>query len=225
MVDSIVSLTSEDEMSHHNTGILTGEDGKQRCFWAGDKDDYLHYHDYEWGYPVDDDYKLFEKICLEGFQAGLSWLTILRKRDNFRDAFSGFDFHKVAKYDSEKVEQLVQNAGIVRHRGKIESTINNARCALEIVEEFGSLSQYFWQFEPNPVSRPKEITYDLLRTQLTKSGESAALSKDLKKRSWSFVGPTTVYAFMQAMGMVNDHISGCVFRAKVQAARREFKRS
>lgn len=164
----------------------------------------MHYHDNEWGRPVYDDIRLFEKICLEGFQAGLSWITILRKRENFRAAFDGFDFHKVAKYDNDAISSLLQNAGIIRHRGKIEATINNAQRAIELIEETGSLSDYFWSFKPQDHHQPKVKT-DIL----SKTADSIALSKDLKKRGWKFVGPTTCYAFMQAMGMVNDHIEGC----------------
>ena len=204
-------------------GLIKGGDGRARCFWPGDLPDYLAYHDDEWGLPVADDHRLFEKICLEGFQAGLSWLTILRKRDNFREAFAEFDFTRVAAYGAREVEKLLNNAGIVRHRGKIESTINNAKRAIEMAEEFGSLGAYFWQHEPDAGNRPEKLNHATLIT-LAKSPESAALSKDLKKRGWSFVGPTTAYAFMQAMGMVNDHIDGCFARDATQKARSEFKR-
>ena len=204
-------------------GLIKGDDGHVRCFWPGDMPDYLAYHDDEWGLPVADDHRLFEKICLEGFQSGLSWLTILRKRENFREAFSGFDFTLVAKYGKRDVEKLVKNAGIVRHRGKIESTVNNARRALEMADEYGSLGTYFWQFETAPANRPKRLDHDTLKT-LGKTPDSIALSKDLKKRGWSFVGPTTAYAFMQAMGMVNDHIDGCFARDATEEARRKFKR-
>ncbi|MCI5059876.1 MAG: DNA-3-methyladenine glycosylase I [Alphaproteobacteria bacterium] len=188
--------------------LIIGEDGLPRCWWAGHDPQYQHYHDNEWGKPVTDDIRLFEKICLEGFQAGLSWLTILRKRENFRTAFDGFDFEKVSLYGPAKIEELVQNAGIIRHRGKIESTINNANRALEIVEEFYSLSNYFGQFQPDQNERP--ATYDRMTlSQLSYTPTSTKLSKNLKKRGWSFVGPTTCYAFMQAMGLVNDHVEGC----------------
>ncbi len=158
-----------------------------------------------------DDVRLFEKICLEGFQSGLSWLTILRKRENFRSAFSAFDFERVARFDGRKVKRLLGDAGIVRHRGKIESTINNAKCALELRDEFGSLEAYFWQHVPPKKERPKRMRHAALM-KLAKTPTSTALSKDLKKRGWTFVGPTTVYAFMQAMGMVNDHLEGCYAR-------------
>jgi len=204
-------------------GLIREEDGKVRCFWYSNKDDYRIYHDEEWGMPVDDDIKLFEKICLEGFQSGLSWLTILRKRENFRAGFAGFDFHKVAKFDEDDVERLVQDAGIVRHRGKINSTINNAKRALEMVEKEGSLGAYFWGFEPSAENRPKIFDHATLMT-LGKTDISTNISKDLKKRGWSFVGPTTVYAFMQAMGIVNDHLEGCYCRDKVEQARAEFRR-
>ncbi|MEM0900206.1 MAG: DNA-3-methyladenine glycosylase I [Pseudomonadota bacterium] len=204
-------------------GLIVGEDGVARCWWHDNKPDYLAYHDTEWGFPVDDDIRLFEKICLEGFQSGLSWLTILRKRENFRAAFDDFDFEKVAEYDDVDVERLVADAGIVRHRGKIVSTINNAKRALELRSEFGSLAAYFWQFEPKPEHRPQVVTYDWAMANPT-TEQSKALSKDLKKRGWSFVGPTTVYAFMQAMGLVNDHLEGCAIRPKAEEARHGFKR-
>jgi len=206
----------------HN-GLIEGPDGKLRCFWHDNKDDYLAYHDNEWGRPVDNDTRLFEKICLEGFQSGLSWLTILRKRENFRAAFAGFDFERVADFDETDVERLVQDKGIIRHRGKINSTINNARRAIELRKEFGSLATYFWSQEPGAHARPAKLDYETLRT-LGKTEESTAISKDLKKRGWSFVGPTTVYAFMQAMGLVNDHIEGCFVREIVEDERRNFVR-
>ncbi len=203
------------------SGLITGDDGRARCFWQGGAPEYADYHDREWGYPVDDDTRLFEKICLEGFQSGLSWLTILRKRDNFRSAFAGFDIPSVAAFGDSDVERLVQDKGIVRHRGKIESTINNARRALDLIEEKGSLAAYVWSFEPDPASRPAHLDWAMLRT-MAKTPESIALSKDLKKRGWSFVGPTTVYAFMQAMGLVNDHLDGCFCRAQAAKARAAF---
>jgi len=205
------------------TGLIEGPDGLQRCAWHGNDDFYRRYHDDEWGSPVSDDIRLFEKICLEGFQSGLSWITILRKRENFRAAFDGFDFHRVARYDEEDVARLLGDAGIVRHRGKIESTINNARRAIELVEEAGSLGAFFWSFEPGPDERPKHLTWATLRSMPT-TPTSTRLSKELKKRGWTFVGPTTVYAFMQAMGMVNDHIEGCVCRTRVEEARAAFRR-
>ncbi|MEL6921804.1 MAG: DNA-3-methyladenine glycosylase I [Pseudomonadota bacterium] len=195
-------------------GLITGDDGRARCWWHDNKPDYLAYHDHEWGTPVTDDVRLFEKICLEGFQSGLSWLTILRKRENFRSAFDGFDFDKVARYDDTDVERLMQDAGIVRHRGKIESTINNAKQALKMRNEFGSLAAYFWRWEPKDQVVLKSIADVPGYTET-----STAMSKDLKKRGWSFVGPTTVYAFMQAMGLVNDHLEGCACYAKVENAR------
>jgi DNA-3-methyladenine glycosylase I len=196
--------------------LHTDEHGTTRCWWCAGDPLYIEYHDQEWGFPVDDDYRLFEKICLEGFQAGLSWLTILRKRENFRKAFKDFDFHKVSRFNSRSVERLLKDAGIVRHRGKIESTINNARRAIELVEEFGSLARFVWQFEPKTTGQPNPL--------LPKSPESSALSKALKDRGWRFVGPTTAHAFMQAMGMINDHAEGCATRAKVEAARASFCR-
>ena len=204
-------------------GLIQGEDGKLRCFWPGELPDYIAYHDDEWGMPVTDDHRLFEKICLEGFQSGLSWLTILRKRENFRAAFAGFDFARVARFTDEDVERLLGDAGIIRHGGKIRSTINNAQRALELVDEFGSLAAYFWAHEPGESERPEVLTYDALVAN-PKTETSARISKDLKKRGWTFVGPTTVYAFMQAMGLVNDHIEGCHCRAHVEKARTALKR-
>ncbi|MGB3293307.1 MAG: DNA-3-methyladenine glycosylase I [Phormidesmis sp.] len=204
-------------------GLVTGTDGRCRCWWAGDKADYLAYHDHEWGVPVADDNRLFEKVCLEGFQAGLSWLTILRKRANFRAAFAGFDFEQVARYTEADVERLLQDKGIVRHRRKIESVVNNARRAGELVEEHGSLAAYFWQYEPAASARPQQYDAETLMT-LSKTPESTAMSKDLKKRGWSFVGPTTAYAFMQATGMVNDHVEGCEWRSPTEKLRQQFCR-
>ena len=204
------------------TELIEGPDGVMRCFWAGSQPDYFRYHDHEWGRPVTDDRRLFEKICLEGFQSGLSWLTILRKRKNFRAAFAGFDIDKVAAFDGNDVERLLQDPGIVRHRGKIESTINNARRARELVAEAGSLAAWFWRFEPGPATRPQTFDRTTLAT-LAKTETSALISKELKKRGWSFVGPTTVYAFMQAMGLVNDHIEGCPCRAAIEREREALK--
>ncbi|NVJ98669.1 MAG: DNA-3-methyladenine glycosylase I [Alphaproteobacteria bacterium] len=195
----------------------TGPDGQTRCKWGNATDAYRHYHDTEWGYPVDIDFRLFEKICLEGFQSGLSWLTILNKRDNFRAAFCGFDFNKVADFTEGDIERLLGDAGIIRHRGKIEAAINNAKRAQEMVAQEGSLAAYFWRFEP---ADAQAVRADIPAT----SPESAALSKDLKKRGWKFVGPTTVYAFMQAMGLVNDHAETCVVRKKTEAARASFNK-
>lgn len=196
---------------------LEGPDGRARCRWSIGVDGFIPYHDTEWGFPVSDDIRLFEKICLEGFQSGLSWRTILDKRENFRAAFEGFDFYKVAQFGPDDVERLVQNAGIIRHRGKIEAAINNAARAIELVEEKGSLAAYFWSFEPREDELAEPQT-------LTQSPASVALSKDLKKRGWKFVGPTTMFAFMQAMGLINDHAHGCVIRAEAEAARQAFVR-
>ena len=195
----------------------------KRCWWPGADELYVRYHDEEWGRPVVDDHRLFEKICLEGFQSGLSWITILRKRDNFREAFKGFDPSLVSRFTSRDVDRLLKNAGIVRHRGKIESTINNARRALELIEERSSLAAYFWSWEPAAKDRPRRVTRDVLMTMST-TAQSTALSKDLKKRGWTFVGPTTCYAFMQAMGLVNDHIEGCGVRKDVERVRTTFTR-
>ena len=204
-------------------GLATGQDGRPRCFWCAGADDYVLYHDTEWGFPVVDDRRLFEKLCLEGFQAGLSWLTILRKREGFRRAFAGFDPEAVARFGATDVRRLLDDASIVRHRGKIESAIHNAERALELREEFGSLAAYVWRFEPGRSARPRRITRAALRRMAT-TAESIALSKDLKKRGWSFVGPTTVYAFMQAMGLVNDHLVGCWARDDAERSRRRFAR-
>ncbi|WP_373237554.1 DNA-3-methyladenine glycosylase I [Cohaesibacter celericrescens] len=204
-------------------GLLVGDDGKSRCWWHGGKPDYLAYHDNEWGTPISDDQILFQKICLEGFQSGLSWYTILRKRENFRAAFANFDIDKVAAFTEADVERCLLDEGIVRHRKKIESTINNAKRAQEMRSEFGSLAAYFWAHEPKSEDRPTNFTFEDLRV-LGKTETSTRVSKDLKKRGWSFVGPTTVYAFMQAMGMVNDHVEGCICREKIEEARAAFIR-
>jgi DNA-3-methyladenine glycosylase I len=204
-------------------GIIIGDDGRGRCFWHGGLEDYRRYHDEEWGRPVTDDFRLFEKICLEGFQSGLSWLTILRKRENFRAAFAGFDFDKVAEFGEEDIARLLADAGIIRHRGKIVSTINNAGRARELRDEFGSLAKFFWSFEPGTHERPEMMDLATLRANPT-TPVSVLLSKTLKKRGWTFVGPTTVYAFMQAMGLVNDHLDGCFCRQEVDELRLRFKR-
>ncbi|MBM3819891.1 MAG: DNA-3-methyladenine glycosylase I [Acidimicrobiia bacterium] len=203
------------------SGLVRHADGVTRCWWPGEDPFYQRYHDEEWGRPVRDDRRLFEKICLEGFQSGLSWITILRKRENFRAAFDGFEVERVARFGARDVARLLKDAGIIRHRGKIESTINNAKRAIELRDEFGTLARYFWQWEPEPGARPARVTKDALM-QLAHTPQSAALSKDLKARGWTFVGPTTVYAFMQAMGLVNDHLDGCARRPAVEAARAAF---
>ncbi len=197
--------------------LYTGPDGKPRCNWCSATEDYIAYHDNEWGYPVGKDQRLFEKICLESFQSGLSWRTILTKRENFRKAFARFDFNQMAKFDEKDVERLLQDEGIVRHRGKIEAVINNAKRACEMVEKEGSLAAFFWRYEP------KEISGADAQTK-SQSDESVAISKELKKRGWKFVGPTTVYAFMQAMGLINDHSEGCISRKKSDEERKAFKR-
>lgn len=193
-------------------------DGLPRCPWAGDDTLYRTYHDREWGRPVTSDARLFEKICLEGFQSGLSWITILRKRERFREVFHGFDIARVAQMGEADIERLLTDQGIIRHRGKIAATINNARRALLLQQEFGSLAAYFWRFEPRPEHRPSDLSWESLR-QLAQTDASRALSKDLRKRGFAFVGPTTCYAFMQAMGMVNDHMDGCFCRDAVEAER------
>ncbi len=212
-----VPLDALDPLGLSINGLSTDDHGVTRCAWCDADDLYRSYHDNEWGLPVVDDRRLFEKICLEGFQAGLSWLTILRKRENFRDAFLGFDFEELVARPP-RVAELLTDSGIVRHRGKIESTLNNAARAVALAEEFGSLAAYFWRHEPSPEARPAHVTWDVLMT-MARTPESIALSKDLKKRGWTFVGPTTVYAFMQAMGLVNDHVEGCHARAGAEAAR------
>ncbi len=196
-------------------GIALGPDGKPRCAWGVSTADYVAYHDREWGFPVRDDRRLFEKLCLEGFQSGLSWLTILRKRDAFRAAFARFDIAKVARFGARDVRRLLKDEGIIRHRGKIESTINNAKRALELVDEYGSLADYAWTFVPPAEERPRAMTRAAL-AKMPSTPTSERLSKDLKRRGWTFVGPTTMYAFMQAMGLVNDHLDGCVIRPLVR---------
>lgn len=197
------------------TSLIIGADNKQRCSWCASVAEFIPYHDNEWGFPVGDDIRLFEKLCLESFQSGLSWRTILAKRENFRAAFSGFDFNKVARFAHKDIERLLQDEGIVRHRGKIEAVINNARCAVEMVKKEGSLAAYFWRFAPAVHAA------EIAQTQST-SAESVALSKELKKLGWKFVGPTTVFAFMQAMGLVNDHVEGCWVHESVERARQQF---
>jgi DNA-3-methyladenine glycosylase I len=199
------------------TATIDGPDGLPRCRWCAAAPEYVAYHDHEWGFPVADDRRLFEKLCLEGFQSGLSWLTILRKRENFRAAFHGFAIDRVAGFTGDDVARLLQDAGIVRHRGKIEAAIGNARRAQELVRAEGSLAAYVWRFEPPAEERAAP------RTAST-SPASIAMSKDLKKRGWAFVGPTTVYAFMQAMGLVNDHAEGCAIRPVAERAAAEFRR-
>ena len=196
---------------------IVGPDGKPRCRWCGAAPEFVAYHDAEWGFPVGDDVRLFEKLCLESFQSGLSWRTILAKRENFRAAFHYFDFNKVARFTDRDVERLLQNEGIVRHRGKIEAVINNARQAMEIVKREGSLAAFLWGYEPTSaeLAEPQSAST---------STASLKLSQDLKKQGWKFVGPTTVYAFMQAMGLINDHVADCVVRDEVERARKHFKR-
>lgn len=214
MVEPVFAFDKgKDDMST----LMSGPDGRERCGWCAASPDYVDYHDKEWGFPVDDDRRLFEKLCLESFQSGLSWRTILTKRENFRTAFENFEFAEVARFDDSDVARLLEDAGIVRHRGKIEAVINNAKRAVELVEEEGSLAAYFWRYEPpeEGLAAPQSVSI---------SEESKALAKDLKRRGWKFVGPTTVYAFMQAMGLVNDHEVGCETREVVTAARSGFNR-
>ncbi|MDH5232788.1 MAG: DNA-3-methyladenine glycosylase I [Gammaproteobacteria bacterium] len=196
---------------------INGPDGQPRCSWCAAAPEFFDYHDQEWGFPVDDDFRLFEKICLESFQSGLSWRTILAKRENFRQAFHHFDFNLIARFNQSDVTRLLKNEGIVRHRGKIEAVINNAKQACKLVKTEGSLACFFWRYEPRPetLQAPQSVST---------SEASIVLAKDLKKLGWKFVGPTTVYAFMQAMGMINDHVENCVSRSNVDKARRKFKR-
>jgi len=197
--------------------LFVGPDGHSRCRWCGSAPEFLDYHDKEWGFPVSDEHRLFEKLCLESFQSGLSWRTILAKREHFRAAFHGFDFGRVARFKQADVERLLQNEGIVRHRGKIEAVINNAQRAQELVKREGSLAAFIWRYEPDATQLAPPQT-------ASTSAASVALSKELKKQGWSFVGPTTVYAFMQAMGLINDHAEGCTVRTQVDQARKRFKR-
>lgn len=206
-----------------NKYIYKADDGLKRCWWGSEELDYRHYHDNEWGHPTANDFQLFEKICLEGFQSGLSWLTILRKRENFRRVFYNFDFNRVAQFNESDIDRLVQDKGIIRHRGKISATINNACCAKEMVKEFGSLSAYIWHWEPTVVE-PHCGKDDYQHPVPSITETSIALSKDLKKRGWKFFGPTTAYAFMQAMGLVNDHHPECMCFEPVQTMRANFKR-
>lgn len=199
------------------TNTIIGPDKQPRCSWCNNIPEFFHYHDTEWGFPVTDDRRLFEKICLEGFQSGLSWRTILNKRENFRSAFSDFDFNKIANFSQSDIKDLLNNTGIVRHRGKIEATVNNAQRAIELISHEGSLAAFFWRYEPD-----NKLSFE--PQSASTSNESIALSKDLKRLGWKFVGPTTAYAFMQAMGLINDHVHNCVTRNKVEAARKIFIR-
>ncbi len=193
--------------------LATGPDGKPRCSWCNTAPEFFDYHDNEWGYPVSDDRRLFEKLCLESFQSGLSWRTILSKRENFRAAFRNFDFNKIAEFSDADINRLLDDKGIVRHRGKIEAVINNARRVQDLIADEGSLAAYVWRYEPTAPPAPQSAST---------SAESIAMSKDLKKRGWKFVGPTTIFAFMQAMGLINDHANGCVMREKAAQMRRDF---
>lgn len=199
------------------TTTIPGPDGQPRCQWCGAAPEFFDYHDTEWGFPVGDDHGLFEKLSLESFQSGLSWRTILAKRENFRAAFHDFDFDRIARFTQRDIDRLLKNTGIVRHRGKIEAVINNAQRAQELVKQEGSLAAFLWRYEPDPalLGEPQSVS---------NSAESIALSKELKKRGWKFVGPTTAYAFMQAMGLINDHVEDCVLRPKVERARQKFRR-
>jgi DNA-3-methyladenine glycosylase I len=220
---------TEERESRHNDVVVTGpgdvagihvdDAGVARCWWGAEDAQYQQYHDLEWGRPVADDRRLFETLCLEGFQAGLSWITILRKRSNFHAAFDDFDLERVARFDANKIEQLMADVGIVRNRAKIEATINNARRCLEL----GSLAAYVWGFEPDAASRPTVLDHAALM-QIRTSPEAVAMSKDLRRRAWAFVGPTTIYAFMQAVGLVNDHLDACAFRAEAERDRNAFQR-
>ena len=203
-------------------GLATGSDGAIRCFWCAGDPLYESYHDREWGFPTRDDVYLFEKICLEGFQAGLSWLTVLRKREAFRRAFHGFDPERMARMNARSIARLLRDPGVIRHRAKLESAVHNARRALELIEARGSLAAYLWDFEPGADERPRRITWPALG-KLTESKASRALSKDLRGRGFRFVGPTTMYALMQAVGLVNDHLEGCPARERAMRARARFR--
>lgn len=203
--------------------VTIGDDGRARCWWPGDDELYRRYHDEEWGRPVADDRRLFEKICLEGFQAGLSWITILRKRENFRRAFADFDAEAIARFDEQDTDRLLSDPGIVRHRGKIEAVLVNARRFLDLVDKEGSFARFVWRFEPDAASRPPAITKAAVCAMST-TKESTALSKELRKRGWAFVGPTTAYAFMQSMGLVDDHMEDCCVREAVEKERAAFVR-
>lgn len=193
--------------------LFQGADGRDRCHWCQSTPEYMAYHDLEWGFPVDDDHRLFEKICLEGFQSGLSWRTVLSKRENFRAAFHNFDFTQVATFDENDILRLLADESIIRHRGKIEATINNAKRALELVKREGSLASFLWRYASPTGLAPQFVAF---------TPQSLALSKELKRRGWKFVGPTTMYALMQANGLVNDHAEGCAFRLPVEQARQNF---
>ncbi|TFG93943.1 MAG: DNA-3-methyladenine glycosylase I [Myxococcales bacterium] len=203
-------------------GVVVGTDEAARCFWAAKDPDYIAYHDREWGLPVRNDQRLFEKICLEGFQAGLSWITILRKREAFRKAFADFAIEKVARFDARRVARLLEDPGIVRHRGKIESAIHNAKRTLEVIDEAGSLASFLWRFEPGPKERPRRMTRAAI-VKLTETPSSQALSRELRQRGFRYVGPTTMYALMQSVGIVNDHLEGCDARPRAEAARKVFR--
>ena len=215
---------SEFNTATENSGLLTGADDRGRCAWAGADELYQRYHDTEWGRPSTDDDRLFEKLCLEGFQAGLSWITILRKRERFRYCFEGFSAERVARFDEARIETILADPGIVRHRGKIASAVNNAKAVLALREEMGqSLAAFLWRFEPSADDRPARVTPDWVRAH-PQTQASVALSKALRKRGFTFVGPTTAYAFMQSMGFVNDHMEGCCVRGECEAARARFVR-
>jgi DNA-3-methyladenine glycosylase I len=208
--------------------LVEHQDKKGRCSWCGEGHtftDYIHYHDNEWGVPNKDERYLFEKICLEGFQAGLSWITVLRKRDRFRQVFANFDYQALALFTPKQVDALVLDTGIIRHRGKIESTINNARQLRQLFEQKGegALAKLVWSYEPPAASRPKKLS-PAVASALTQSKESEALSKALRKLGFSFVGPTTMYAFIQSVGLVNDHLEGCHRRVACEQLREQFVR-
>jgi len=210
-------------MSEAEAGLRTGDDGVARCWWCGDDPLYRAYHDHEWGRPTTDERYLYEKLCLEGFQAGLSWITVLRKRQAFREAFENFEAEAVARFTMRRVEHLLKNPAIIRHRGKIESVINNARRTIQTAEDFGSLAAFLWRFEPHPNDRPRRIDRETFRT-LTRTEASVALSRAMKQRGFTFVGPTTLYAYMQSIGLVNDHVTGCVIGRQVEGVRAGFLR-
>ncbi len=223
MIDPTTGTATGGTATNRTTSRRRSKTAPKRCGWCGDHADYQAYHDTEWGFPTDDDQRLFEKLCLEGFQSGLSWLTILRKRENFRRAFVSFDYARMARWNERSVQRLLRDAGIVRHRGKIEAALANARLAGTLCDDFGSLGAFFWSFEPDDADRPRQFDERRL-IALSETSESRAMSKALKKRGFRFVGPTTAYAFMQSMGIVNDHAEDCDTRAKVERARSRFTR-
>lgn len=213
-------MKHEQNDAQHETGLIVDAEGRTCCYWQPQMPDY---HDGEWGRPVTDDRLIFEKVCLEGFHSGMSWQMIYNKRENFRRAFAGFDFEKVARFNEADIARLMADKSIVRNRAKILATINNAQRAIDMVAEAGSLAAWFWQFEPGPEARPQTVDIHYWQGNNT-SPEAEAMSKALKKRGWRWVGPVTTYALMQALGLVNDHLVGCCVRDICEAERDQMKR-